>query len=98
LIKIVGPCLHGYPYRFQVPKPLVYAERVGSETTPVDNFTIFVECAVMVPDIPKIDPDRRTDPGASAWYFRDELLRMLFICIVSLLQKDLLISLFGGQY
>ena len=26
----------------------------------------------------KIDPDRRPDPGASAWYFRDEVLRMLF--------------------
>jgi hypothetical protein len=74
----VGPCFHGYPYRFQVPKPLVYAGRVGSETTPVDNFTIFVECAVMAPDIPKIDPDRRPDPGAPAWYFRDEVLRMLF--------------------
>jgi hypothetical protein len=47
-------------------------------TNPVDNFTIFVECAVMAPDIPKIDPDRRPDPGASAWYFRDEVLRMLF--------------------
>jgi hypothetical protein len=64
--------------RFQVPKPLVYAGRVGSETTPVDNFTIFVERAVMAPDIPKIDPDRRPDPGVSAWYFRDEVLHMLF--------------------
>jgi hypothetical protein len=32
----------------------------------------------MAPDIPKIDPDRSPDPGASAWYFRDEVLRMLF--------------------
>jgi hypothetical protein len=32
----------------------------------------------MAPDIPKIDPDRRPDPGASAWYFRDEVLRILF--------------------
>jgi hypothetical protein len=22
----------------------------------------------MTPDIPKIDPDRQLDPGASAWY------------------------------
>ena len=28
--------------------------------------------------ITKIDPDRRPDPRASAWYFRDEVLRMLF--------------------
>jgi hypothetical protein len=52
----VGPCFHGYPYRFQVPKPLVYAGRVGSETTPVGNFTSFVECAVMAPGVPRSIP------------------------------------------
>jgi hypothetical protein len=32
----------------------------------------------MAPDIPKIDPDHRPDLGASAWYFRYEVLHMLF--------------------
>jgi hypothetical protein len=34
--------------------------------------------AVMVPDIPKIDPDRHPDLGASAWLFRDKVLHRLF--------------------
>jgi hypothetical protein len=29
-------------------------------------------------DIPKIDPDRHPDPGASAWYFRDMVLLRIF--------------------
>jgi hypothetical protein len=47
-------------------------------TSPVDNFTIFVERAVMAPNISKIDPDCYPNLGASPWYFRDEVLRMPF--------------------
>jgi len=48
------------------------------ETGPAHYFSIFVERAVMAPDLPKIDRDRHPDPGASEWYFRDEVLRRIF--------------------
>jgi hypothetical protein len=37
-----------------------------------------LERAVMAPNIPKVDPDRHPDPGDSAWYFRDKVLRRIF--------------------
>ena len=42
------------------------------------RLAVFVERAVMAPDIPKIDPDRHPDPGASAWYFRDKVQHRIF--------------------
>jgi hypothetical protein len=50
----------------------------GTKPAPAQYFSIFVERAVMAPDIPKIDPDRHPDPRASEWYFRDEVLRRIF--------------------
>jgi hypothetical protein len=50
----------------------------GTKPAPADDFSIFVERAVMAPDIPKVDSDRHPDPGDAAWYFRDEVLRRIF--------------------
>ncbi|MEA2544453.1 MAG: hypothetical protein QOH35_5819, partial [Acidobacteriaceae bacterium] len=92
----VCPCFHGDPHSRQVGKPLIDAGWVGSEPAPVDNFTIFVERAVMAPNISKIDPDCYPNLGASPWYFRDEVLRMPFHPhSLSLLQSDRLIPVFG---
>jgi hypothetical protein len=63
----VGASFHGNSGSFHISEALIYSGRIGSETIPVDNFTIFVERAVMAPDIPKINPDRYPDLGASAW-------------------------------
>ena len=46
----------------------------GWQTPPVNHFSIFVERAVMAPDISKIDPDRHPNFGDAAWNFRDEVL------------------------
>ena len=48
------------------------------ETGPAHYFSIFVERAVMAPDIPKIDPDRHPNLGGAASNFRDEVMRCLF--------------------
>ncbi|HTF66068.1 MAG TPA: hypothetical protein VK638_25615 [Edaphobacter sp.] len=40
-----------------------------------NNISIFVELAVMAPDVTKIDPDRHLELGVPAWNFRDEALR-----------------------
>ena len=32
----------------------------------------------MAPDISKVDTDRPLNPALSAWYFRDEVLRLVF--------------------
>jgi hypothetical protein len=45
----------------------------------------------MAPDIPKVDPDRHPDPGAAAWYFRDEVLRAWDFC------DEVLRCLFHGK-
>ena len=53
-------------------------------------------CAVVTPDIPKIDPDRHLGLGAFRKCFYDELLRSLFYPYsLSLFQSDRLISFFG---
>jgi hypothetical protein len=61
--------------------------RTGSETTSIDHFSLFVERAVMAPDISKVDADCHLDPGLSAWNFRDEMLRWLFHGEQSLLSE-----------
>src|ERR1700743_400477 len=92
----VCPCHHGDAHSRQVGKPLIDAGWVRSEPASVDKFTIFVERAVMAPDIPKVDADRDPDLRAAPWYFRDEVLRMLLHPhSLSLLQSDRLISVFG---
>jgi hypothetical protein len=74
----VCPCLHGEPHSRLVGKPLIAAGWIRSQPLPVDNFTIFVEGAVMSLDIPKVDADRYPNLGASPRYFRDAVLRMPF--------------------
>jgi hypothetical protein len=64
----VGPGLHGNSGSFQIPEALVHSGRVGSETASVYHLAVFVERAVMAPDVPKVDPDRYPDLGTSAWF------------------------------
>jgi hypothetical protein len=40
-------------------EPLLNGLRRGSKPAAIDDFAIFVECAVMAPDISKIDTDRQ---------------------------------------
>jgi hypothetical protein len=79
----VCPRLHGDAHSRQVGKPPIDAGWVRSEPAPVDHFTIFVERAVMAPNISKIDPDRDPNLGASPWYSA-MVPRMPFIRLVSL--------------
>ena len=51
--------LHGHSRRRQIDKPLLYGLGRGSETSSIDYFAVFVEAAVMAPDISKIDTDRQ---------------------------------------
>jgi hypothetical protein len=79
--------LHRDPHGRQVGKPPLDSRWAGTESTSINNFSVFVERAVMAPDIPKIDPDRHPDLGVSAWYFRNEVLLRLFHGIVSLFSE-----------
>jgi len=93
----VCSCLHGDAHSRQLGKPLIDAGWVRSEPAPVDHFTIFVERAVMAPDIPKVDPDRHPNLKAAPGYFCDEFLRMLFHPLsLSLLRATVLIPVFGN--
>jgi hypothetical protein len=67
-----------YPRRRQISKPLLDSFGTGSEAVAIDRFSFFVECAVMAPEISKVDTNRHLDPSWSVWTFRDELLRWLF--------------------
>jgi hypothetical protein len=58
-------------------KPFIDRLRCGSETASINDLTVFVEGAVMVPDIPKINAVRQLNPGLPAWNFRDEVMRRL---------------------
>jgi hypothetical protein len=70
----VRPSFHRDPHSGQIGKPLLDPRGTGAKPPSVNHFSIFVERAVMAPDIPKVDPDRHPDPGTAAWYFRDEVL------------------------
>ena len=70
--------LHCNPGPGHITKPLLDPRGRRSKPPPVNHFSIFVERAVMAPDIPKIDPDRHPNLGDAAWNFRDEVLRWLF--------------------
>ena len=54
----VGSSFHGNPRWSKIPEPLAYSGRVGPETASVYHLAVFAECAVMAPDVPKVDPDR----------------------------------------
>jgi hypothetical protein len=58
-------------------QPLLDRLRHGSEAAAIYDFTVFVESAVMAPDVSEVDADRRGNSGLSAWNFRDEVLRWL---------------------
>ena len=60
---------HRYPDRLEIAEALIYARWVGSETATVDDLALFVDGAVMAPDVSKVDTDRRPDPGTPAWTF-----------------------------
>src|ERR1700692_3758154 len=74
----VGSSLHSDSGSGHIGKPLLDARGSRSKPPPVNHFSIFVECAVMTPDIPKIDPDRHPTLGDAAWNFRYEVFRWLF--------------------
>jgi mRNA interferase YafQ len=52
-------------------------------------------CAVMAPDISKVDPDRHLGLRAAAWNFSNEVMRRLFHGNSLSDLKDLLIPFFG---
>jgi hypothetical protein len=58
-------------------KPFRDALGSSSETASIDYFAVFVESAVVAPDITKINAHRQLDPGLPAWDFYDEVLRYL---------------------
>ena len=60
---------HRYSDRLEISEALIYARWVGSETAAVNDLALFVDGAVMAPDVSKVDTDRRPDPGTSAWTF-----------------------------
>jgi hypothetical protein len=71
------PSFHRYACVGHVREPLLDRLRHRSEAAAIHDFTVFVESAVMVPDVSEVDADRRGNPGLSAWNFRDEVLRWL---------------------
>lgn len=73
----VGSSFHRHACVRNICKPLINRLRCGSETASINDLTVFVEGAVMAPDIPKINADRQLDPGLPAWNFRDEVMRRL---------------------
>jgi hypothetical protein len=74
----MGPSLHRNPCPGHIGKPLLDSRECRAKPPPVNHFSIFVERAVMAPDIPKIDPDRHPNLGDTAWNFRDEGMHRLF--------------------
>jgi hypothetical protein len=68
---------HRDSHRRQISEPPFDPSQGSPKPTSVYDFTFLVERSVMTPDIPKIDPDRHLDLGAAAWFFHDEVLRLL---------------------
>jgi hypothetical protein len=60
-----------------VGEPLLDGLRGRPKPAPIDDHTIYVERAVMAPDIAKVDADRDLNPGLPAWDFSNEVLRWL---------------------
>jgi hypothetical protein len=77
-------------------EPPLNSGQSSAKPAPVYDRAFFVESAVMTPDISKIDPDGHLNLGASAWCFRDEVLRLLLhphsLCLS---RATVLIPLFG---
>src|ERR1700743_180982 len=60
------PSFHGDTHGFQIAETLVNAGRVGSKTATIYDLAVLAECAVMAPDVPKVNSDRHADHGTSA--------------------------------
>jgi hypothetical protein len=57
---------------FLLERGMTFSKTPAKLKPPVNYFSIFVERAVMAPDILKIDPDRHPNLGNAAWNFRDD--------------------------
>jgi hypothetical protein len=68
------PGLHGHACWQQIRRPLLNRLGSSSETASIDHVAVLVERAVMAPDIPKINADRRLDLRLPARNFCDEVL------------------------
>jgi hypothetical protein len=53
---------HHYPDPLEIAQALIYARWVGSEAVTVDDLGLFVDGAVVAPDVSKVDTDRRPGP------------------------------------
>jgi hypothetical protein len=73
----MGSSFHRHACVRNIRKPLIDRLRCGSEAASINYLTVFVQGAVMAPDIPKINADRQLEPGLPAWNFRDEVMRRL---------------------
>src|ERR1700733_1397331 len=60
------PSFHGDTHGFQIAETLVNAGWVGSKTATIYDLAVLAECAVMAPDVPKVNSDRHADHGTSA--------------------------------
>jgi hypothetical protein len=79
----MGSGLHANSNSFEIPKRL--SRRVGSEAASVYDLAVFVERAVMAPDIPKVYPGRYPNPETSP--FEMKYCGCLFTRIVSRFRK-----------
>ena len=59
---------HGHSRWSKIAEVLIHSGRVASEPALVDDLAVFVERAVMAPDVPKVDPDCHPGMGTSAWF------------------------------
>jgi hypothetical protein len=73
----MGSSLHRNPRLGHIGKSLLDSRGAGAKPPPINHFSIFVERAVVAPDVPKIDPDPHPNLGDAAWNFRDEVFRWL---------------------
>ena len=71
----VRSSLHRHARLRYILKPLLDGLGCCSETASIDYFAVFVEGAVMAPDITKINANRQLALGLSEWNFCDEVLR-----------------------
>jgi hypothetical protein len=69
---------HGDPSRMNASEPPIHPSGIRAEASSVDHLAVFVQAAVMAPDVPQVDSNRDSDPGPSAWTLWDEELRMLY--------------------
>ena len=69
--------LHGHAGMRYFREPLLDRLRGRPEPAPVDDLTIYVERAVLAPDVARVDADRHLNPRLPTWDFSNALLRWL---------------------